>query len=233
MKTPAQLYGHPTLDDVPVAGPTDPGILKADCWYRNNVLPATPACVDCGGGAIPHWAQSKGLLGDKIMLDTQISFGGKRAHGFSLAAPGDPDIWASLTPAQQMWVSNTLNTLNSKIMSATGTSCASWGPAINLAGRCFQIWYNANYGASGASKSLRTDGAFDQDTLSALIMVAGIHASDASPLAPPYPGGTATAAPATKLSKGEMVGIGLAVATVAGGGIYLATKKKSSRRRRK
>lgn len=208
MPTPAQVYGHPRLDDVPVSGPTDPGILKADCWWRQNVLPAKPACVDCWG-PIPNWAQTKGLLGEWGML----------------AAAGDPDIWASLTPAQQAWVTSTLVTLNNIIYQSTDTTCPTWGPSINQMAGCFQSYYNLAYGTSGVSKILRTDGVFDQDTLNGIITVTNIKKAN---FPTPYPAGAAK----KTLSKGEMFGIAAAGATVLGAVAYVATHKKSRRRKR-
>ena len=142
-----------------------------------------------------------------------------------LGAAGDPDVWAGMNAAQQQWVMNTLTTLNNIIYQQTGTMCSSWGPSITLAGGCFQQWYNANYGSSGVSKTLRTDGVFDQDTLNALVMVAGIKKAN-FPTA--YP-----ASAAKKLSTGEMFGIAAAAATVIGGVAYVATHKKSRRRKKR
>ena len=97
-----------------------------------------------------------------------ISFGGKGALGFALGGPGDPDVFATLTPAQQTWVQGSLVLLNSKIMTGTGTACPTWvDPGVNLkaAVGCYQLWYNLNYGTGQGSKTLRTDGVVDADTL--------------------------------------------------------------------
>ena len=162
-------------------------------------------------------------------MNTQISLGGRPVRGFALGAAGDPDIWSSLSAAQQAWVFQTLATLNQKIVTTTASMCPGWvtpsgASGVTAAAGCFQMWFNGIYGASNSGvKSLRTDGVFDQDTLSGLQMIAGLHPTD---FTTPYPAGGA------KLSKGEMVGIGLAVATVAGGGIYLATHKGGKKRRK-
>lgn len=228
MTTPAQAYGHPDfVTDVPVQGPTDEGIRAHDCWFRQNVLPARPACVDCKG-PIPMWAQTKGLLGNSV------SFGGRGALGFALRGPSDPEIWTKLSTAQQQWIVDTLTKLDSIIRQQTGTSCQSWGPSITAAGGCFQMWFNANKmgltKADGSPLVLRTDRVWDQDSLDALRTVAAMDPKD---FPTPYPG-TTLPGPATeeeKLSIGAMVGIATAGAAAIGGIGYLATRKKSRRRR--
>ena len=165
--TPAQAYGHPDfVTDVPVQGPTDPGIRKADCWYAQNVLPQQPACVDCSKGPIPMWAMTKGTG-----LSESISFGGVGVPGFALLGPGDP--LATLSDADQKWVMNALNDLNTKIVSANGAPCATWAPNLSSMVGCFQGWFNVNVVApsNGAAKMLRTDANLDQDTLDAIKMI--------------------------------------------------------------
>jgi len=107
-----------------------------------------------------------------------ISYGGRRIPGIGIGGPGDPDVYGSMSSDQQAWVGNTLVALNNFIVQSTGTQCPTWGAGIPQATGCFQQWYNANYAASGASKTLRTDGVFDQDTLCALQMIAGLHPTD-------------------------------------------------------
>jgi hypothetical protein len=228
--TPAQASGHPNfVDDWPVQGPTDPGTRAADCWWMQNVLPAHPACVDCKG-PIPMWAQNKGLLGE------QVSFGGRSALGFALAAITDyPEVWTQLTAPQQTWVMTTLNTLNGLIIKTTKTTCPTWAPAIPAAAGCFQGWFNgAKLGLTnpdGSPVVLRTDGVFDQRTLDALRTTVAMNAKD---FPTPFPGtemaGTGTAE--KKLSTGAVVSIGVAGATVLGGIIYVATRKKKRKSRR-
>lgn len=230
--TPAQAYGHPTLDDVPVSGPTDPGILKADCWFAQNILP-TPrqaACVDCKG-PIPMWTQTKGLLGE------QVSFGGSAVRGFSLAAAGDPDAWTQLAPDQQKWVTSSILALDGKIRAQTGTACPgmSSGSITGIAG-CFQNWFNSSKlgltKADGSPLTLRTDGVFDQDSLDALRTVAALNPKD---FPTPFPGtemaGTGTVAK-PGLSTGAIVGIAAGGATVLGGVIYVATRKSGKRKKK-
>jgi hypothetical protein len=231
MPTPAQAYGHPDfVTDVPVQGPTDEGIRSKDCLYVNTHIPAQPACADCKG-PIPMWAQQNTPHG----VGELISYGGHGALGFALGTVNDPEIWSKLTPDQQMWVTNSLNTLNSKIMAATGSSCPTWGPAINLAGGCFQTWFNNNYGgANSGVMTLRTDGVFDQDTLCALITVTGMHQTD-FPTAFPDPNkqycqspGSATAT--KKILTAKMLGFG-ALGVVGLGGIAYAAIHGKKRRR--
>src|SRR5271170_7586231 len=159
MRTPAQVYGHPTLDDVPVSGPTDPGILRADCWFSQNMLPVQkPACADCTG-PVPGWATTKG-----IGLDGVVSRGGRAVVGFG--AVGDPDIFSDLSTDQQNWVRNALNDLNTNIQTENpGNACPTWAPDYVSMTKCFHAWWNKHY---STVKTLRTDGAFDADTLNAL-----------------------------------------------------------------
>jgi len=221
MTTPAQAYGHPDfVTDVPVQGPTDEGLRKADCKWAQTVLPAQPACADCKG-PIPMWAQRTGLSGTKIALN------GRPTRGFALAAAGDPDIWQLLTPAQQSWLATVKQKLNDIITKTTGTTCKTWGPDVTSDGatKCFQNWYNS-YGLD----QVRTDGVLDLDTLNAFIAAANAHASDGFPQFP----GTPPAPPAAKkISTAGMVGIAAAGATALGGLAWLVSRggKKKGRRR--
>lgn len=243
--TPAQASGHPNfVTDVPVQGPTDEGIRAADCWQAQHVLPARPACADCKG-PIPMWAQTSlsHVRGQSagVGIGERLSF-----NGFSLSAAGDPEIWTQLSAAQQKWVMDTLVKLNNIIVSKTGATCATFGPSVTAAGGCFQAWWNA----SGISpQMIRTDGVFDEETLCALITMAGIHSAD-FPTMFPDPEGRYCQIPTTmapqalapvepekkKLSTAAVVGIGAAVIAVGGGAVYLATrktKKKSRKARRR
>lgn len=163
-------------------------------------------------------------------IGERLSRGGGGALGFAIGGTSDPEIWSKLTPDQQMWVSNTLNTLNTKIIATGSAPCPTWGPAINLAGGCFQAWFNNAYGPARVSKLLRIDGVFDEDTLCALQMIAGLHPAD-FPHPFPDPSKQYCKAPVPvsetkKLSTGAMVGIAAAGAAAVGGVIWLATKKK-------
>jgi hypothetical protein len=224
--TPAQASGHPDfVTDWPISGPTDPGMRAADCWYAQNRLP-TPekaSCVDCKG-PIPMLAQRNAGLGE------QVSLRGRGTLGFSLSAAGDPEIWNELTADQQAWILSFLSVLNGLIVKQTGTMCPAWkspsSSAITNATGCFQSWFDSVYPPGNAVKQLRTDGVFDQDTLSGMQLIASLHPSD---FPTPYPAGSSK-----KLSTAEVVGIGAAAAAALGGGYYLlANKKKTSRRKRK
>jgi hypothetical protein len=173
-------------------------------------------------------------LGEQAMMNERISYGRPtgRRH-FSLAAAGDPEVWSSLSTAQQTWVMNTLVTLNNLIVQTTGTTCPTFGPSVTAAGGCFQAWYNTNYlPLNPQAVALRTDGVFDQDTLNALRLIAAL---DPSNFPEPLPGtelpGTGVVAK-KKLSTGAMVGIGLAGAAVVGGIAWAATRGGKARRRR-
>jgi len=173
------------------------------------------------------WAQTKGLLGDGWG-----ALEGVRAPGFALAAAGSPDIWSALNGEQQTWVTNTLTALNDRIV-ASSSKCTTWGSSTGSIA-CFQGWFNSTINPRQADqpKPLRTDGAFDQSTLDALIMTAGFRPAD---FPTKFPAGTrqitADTAAEKGLSTGAMVGGGLAVAAVVGGILYAATRGKKSRRR--
>lgn len=165
-----------------------------------------------------------------------VSYNGHGALGFALGTVNDPEIWSKLTPDQQMWVSNSLNQLNTLITQQSGSMCPSWGPAINLAGGCFQTWFNANYGgANSGVMTLRTDGVFDQDTLCALITVTGIHKTDfPTPFPDPSKQYCQSPAPvaAKKVSTAKMIGFGaLGIAGISGIA-YAVMSSKPGRRRR-
>jgi hypothetical protein len=253
--TPAQAYGHPTfMDSFGPGGPTDKGLRGSDCRWAQNRLPAKPACVDCEG-PIPMWTKTKLSPAGRNQfsgIGEAIAFGGVGVRGFAIGAAGDADIYAKMTPDQQAWVGATLSKLNDQIVKSTGTTCATWAPAIGPASGCFQLWYNATYGPpKGPANPLRTDGIFDADTLSALQGIIGSYKSDfptpfpgvvpmttpAVPTAPaaaapiPAPAAAIPTAPAEqkKLSVGAMVGIGTAGAVVLGGIIYAATRKPKRR----
>jgi hypothetical protein len=222
----AHAHGNDFVTDWPVQGPTDPGMRQADCNFVKQNYPVRLPCVDCGDGAIPLWAQVN-------RMDAKISRGGGVVQGFAVGA--DPYVqvggtdpgpfWSTtLTTAQQTWVMNTLVKLDQLIRTTTATYCPTFGPSIIAAGKCFQNWFNAaKLGMTkpdGSPVVLRTDGVFDQDTLNALITVAGMNPKD---FPNPYPG---TAVEKKGLSTGAMIGIGAGVVAVGGTVVYLITRKK-------
>lgn len=194
------------------------------------------------------------VRGESAGIGEQISLGGKRVAGFGnivgIAAAGDPDIWSKLSTTQQTWIVNTLTKLNDKIVQSSGTTCPTWGPSITAAGGCFQAWWNAN---NISPMKLRTDGVFDEDTLCALITMAGLDKASFPTLFPDpekkyclLPSGETpthaktveTVEPKKGLSTGAMVGIAAGGVAVAGGIYYVATRKgggrrKTSRKKRK
>ena len=231
--TPAQAnLGMDFVTDVPVQGPTDEGMRRADCWFARNVLPAQPACADCEG-PIPMWAQRSlsTVRGESAGIGEQVSFGGAYARGFGVGATGDPVIWQDLSSAQQAWVMDTLIKLNDLIVKATGTRCATWATDIESAGKCFQGWYNQNYiPINQQAKVLRIDGVFDEDTLCALMLMAALNPQDFPKAFPDPEKRFCQVAPEKKkLSTGAMVGIAAAGAAALGGVVYVATRKKSRR----
>ncbi len=249
--TPAQASGrYDFVEDVPIQGPTDPGMRAAACWWTQNVLPVkSPACVDCKG-PVPLWAKNPtawgggwpqyGGNGGPNCGPSPIRYGSRAVAGFALDAAGDPA--ATLASDQQTWVISALNNLNTQIGQATGTSCPGWqdaGTSFAAAVGCFQLW--ANFNRKG---SLRTDGVLDQDTLTVLQAVAAAHPADfptpfpaAAPatLPEPPPVTAATVPPPPPVEKkgrfefstGAKIALGVASAIAVGGVVYTATRKRT------
>lgn len=189
--TPAQASGQPNfVTDVPIQGPTDPGMRAGSCWWADNrVFPyiGTGGCVGPaakGGcdGAIPKWTSNSlcpANQGPGSGYVAGISFGGVGMPGFALGAAGDPEIYSKLSADQQGWVAAALSKLNDNIVKQSGTTCPGWAPAIGPATTCFQGWYNLNYGApKGPANPLRTDGVFDEETLCALLGITAAFPTD-------------------------------------------------------
>ena len=166
------------------------------------------------------WAMTKGTG-----LSESISFGGVGVPGFALLGPGDP--LATLSDADQKWVMNALNDLNTKIVSANGAPCATWAPNLSSMVGCFQGWFNVNVVApsNGAAKMLRTDANLDQDTLDAIKMIVS-RDQPSFPSAPMAnaPGGSGAVKP--PMSTAVKAGIGAAGVVVVGGIVYVLTRKK-------
>ena len=140
------------VTDVPVQGPTDEGIRKAGCWWKNNVLDKV---TDDQGAMVPRWTQSSVLcLGDRVggVAET-IRRGGVRIGALgadppAVAAPATaansppsqsaltktptagppapPGIWSKLSDAESHWVAATLIQLNTLIVKAGNKPCATW-----------------------------------------------------------------------------------------------------------
>lgn len=262
--TPAQAYGHPNfVDDVPVQGPTDEGMRRKACCWTQTRIPQTPACVDCEG-PIPMWTQIS-LAPTRVNVSTlgaphglgDPSYGLDGCGGpcwspTGLQGPSDPAIDSKFEVAQLAWVQNTLLTLNDKIMSTSGSSCPTWAdPTAHMAAAvgCFQAWWNTHYAqaSGGAAKTLRTDGALDEDTLCALLTIVSMHPEDfPTPFPDPKkqfcqpPSVLAKVAKAhagivsylEHLSTPAKVGIGVAAVAVVGGTVYAVARRNTNRRKR-
>lgn len=80
------------VTDVPIQGPTDPGIRAADCWWKKNVIER--AVTDHQGAMVPRWTQQSLCVGGRPCVGTAgvgetISRGGVRIGALAAAAP-DP-----------------------------------------------------------------------------------------------------------------------------------------------
>jgi hypothetical protein len=231
------------VTDVPVQGPTDPGIRAAGCWWKTNVLDKV---TDRQGAIVPRWTQSS-VLCTGNGIGEALSRGGRRmgtlgadpsaaapaaaapATASTAGPPPPPGIWGKLTDAQAHWIAATLIQLNTLILKAGNKPCATW-PADLLkddasaiakmpaAVACFQGWYNTNL---SPSQNLRTDGTLDEATACALVIVTGQHAAD---FPTPYPGVMKCGG----LSMLAKVGIGAGIAAAVGGFVaaIAATSKK-------
>jgi hypothetical protein len=233
------------VTDVPVQGPTDPGIRAAGCWWKDNVLDKV---TNEQGAVVPRWTQSSPLCVDGGAREA-IYRGGKRigalgadppaaatpataapATGSASPAPAPPPgIWSRLSDAESHWIASTLIQLNTLILKAGNKPCVTW-PAdllkddasavakLPAAVACFQGWYNNNLSPNW---KLRTDGTLDEATACALVVTTGQHAAD---FPTPYPGVLNCG-----LSTLAKVGIGLGAAVAVGGAVaavVAASKKK-------
>jgi hypothetical protein len=185
MRTPAQHYGHPRFaDDYPWDGGYGEGERRSACRNAANITAKRPG-GECSG-ILPSWITNypSGML-------SGISLNGRPIPGFGIGQA--PDVFATLTPAQQSWVQTTLSTLNSKILAAS-KPCATWSdPIVSLAAAvgCFQTWANSLQVPLSPGGALRTDGVVDQATLTALLALATqIHPED---FPTPFPATPATA----------------------------------------
>jgi hypothetical protein len=218
------------VTDVPIQGPTDEGIRRADCWWKDNVLDKV---TDNQGAVVPRWTQHSlcignrllesgiGGVGDPIALHLGKLTAGTPAQPLQPAGAGGA---ARLSAAESQWVMTTLTQLNALILKAGNKPCATWpaDPTKNpsAAVACFQGWFNAN---GKPATTLRTDGALDDATVCALVAVTKQHATD---FTVPYPG-----TPRCGLSTLAKVGIGVGALVVVGGTIaaVAAHGKKKTR----
>jgi hypothetical protein len=228
------------VTDVPVQGPTDPGIRAAGCWWKENVLDKV---TDRQGAIVPRWTQSSTLcmagrpvrtgvagLGETIQMHlgpnptlTPKPSAGSPTSGTASSPPG---VWSKLAATESQWVMNTLTQLNALILKAGNKPCATWpaDPTKNqsAAVACFQGWFNAN---GKPAEPLRTDGTLDEASLCALVAVTKQHAGD---FTVQYPGSPSCGGGLSTLAK---VGIGVGALVVVGGTIaaVAAHGKKKTR----
>jgi hypothetical protein len=207
------------VHDVPVQGPTDPGIRAAGCWWKDNVLDKV---TDHQGAMVPRWTQSSVLcVGGRPVAAGIGGVGESVRRGGSLGAPAvaPHGIWSKLADAESQWALTTITQLNTLILKSGNKPCASWPAdptkAPPAAVACFQGWYNANAGGS-----LPTDGTLDRATLCALVAVTKEHAAD---FPTPYPGIPLCL---SALSMPMKIGIGVAAALVVGGTVAAISNKK-------
>lgn len=216
------------VTDVPVQGPTDPGIRAAGCWWKDNVLDKV---TDRQGAMVPRWTQSSVLcvngrpcpgvagLGDAVQAPTAAA----------TAAPAPPGLWSKLSPAESQWVVSTLTQVNALVLKAGSKPCATWPTtvttALPAAVACFQGWFNAN---SKPDKPLRTDGTLDDATLCWLVELTRQHATD---FPTPYPGTCGKPPCEGGLSTLAKVGIGVGVAAAVGG-VALAVASAHGKKKR-
>ena len=248
--TPAQAYGHPRFaDDYPWDGGYGEGERRSACRNAANIAAKRPG-GECSG-ILPSWITNypAGML-------SGISYNGRPVPGFGVGQV--PNVFPTLTPAQQSWIQTTLSTLDSKILE-TSKPCATWAsPTTNLAAAvaCFQSWANSLQVPLASTGALRTDGVIDPATLTALLALATqIHPEDfptpfpATPATAPVQAAAQTVAAAAVavsptplaavkpehdgLSTGAMVGIGVGIAGVLGTGVYFATRGGGKKRRGK
>jgi hypothetical protein len=222
-------YGDWVMD-VPVQGPTDPGIRAAGCWWKDNVLDKV---TDWQGAMVPRWTQSSVLcMGPRPIVPGIGGVGEAVRRGGALgaapAASPPPGIWSKLADAESNWVASTLVQLNALILKTGSKPCATWPAdptkAMPAAVACFQGWFNANI-AQSADK-LRTDGTLDKATLCALITATEQHTDD---FPTKYPG---TPLCLSTLSLPMKIGVGVAAVAVVGGtvaAIAAHSNKKKTR----
>jgi len=221
--TPAQAYGHPDfVTDVPVEGPTDEGIRRADCRWTEKRKLTQPACVDCSGGPIPMWAQHSLCIGNRLTnsgLGENLSLGGAPARGFALGDVGkwtlqqstqvNPGDWFAYEfSAPASWTDADVITFKQSLAALGFDSTQTppiLAPTANLARGV------AEQGRYIGTKPYKLSDAVPAGTQVAVVTIGA--------------GGTAAAAD-EGLSTGAMVGIAAAGVVIIGGVIYFVTRKR-------
>ena len=78
------------VTDVPVQGPTDPGIRAAGCWWKKNVV---DVATDRQGAMVPQWTQNSLCIGGRGMnsgiggLGETVRFAGRRVGALGADPP--------------------------------------------------------------------------------------------------------------------------------------------------
>jgi hypothetical protein len=138
------------VTDVPVQGPTDEGIRRAGCWWKNNVLDKV---TDRQGAMVPRWTQSSalcvggrpvaagvggvgevvrrgnvriGALGQGSSAPPPAPAAATAPPAAAVNLPPPPGIWATLSEAESHWIAATLIKLNDLILKAGSKPCTSW-----------------------------------------------------------------------------------------------------------
>lgn len=141
------------VTDVPIQGPTDPGIRAADCWWKKNVIDR--AVTDDQGAMVPRWTQHSLCVGERPCagvagVGESIRRGGMRLGALgqdppaaapagaptaaapaspppaASAPPPPPGIWSRLSDAESHWIASTLIQLNTLIIRAGSKPCVTW-----------------------------------------------------------------------------------------------------------
>jgi hypothetical protein len=138
------------VTDVPIQGPTDEGIRRADCWWKDHVIDR--AVTDRQGAMVPRWTQHTLCVGERPCVAAgvgeEIRRGGVRigalgadppaaappaaAAGAPTIGPASPapapppGIWSRLSDAESHWIASTLIQLNTLILKAGNKPCVTW-----------------------------------------------------------------------------------------------------------
>ena len=240
------------VTDVPVQGPTDPGIRAADCWWKKNVV---DVATDEQGAMVPAWTQRSLCVGGRPCVGTGFGetvrrggalgapmaifdAGAKAAAASSAqqtkpAAPAPPGIWSRLSDAESHWIASTLIQLNAFILKAgnqavrdlaRGSTQGRRDGGREDAPRRSRAFRGGTTRTSRPSRALRTDGTLDEETACALVIVTGQHAQD---FPTPYPGVLKCGG----LSLLAKIGIGVAAVAMVGGTVAAIAASQSKKKR--